>query len=293
MSQTIEKSFVGVCPTQPKNPLTSKVSAVIITYNESWNISRTLSQLYWCDEVIIVDSFSTDGTQSIAREHGCKVIQRAFKGFGDQKSFAISQTKNDWVLCLDADEYLTDDLAKEIVEVLHETRDVVAFAMPSNLVFRNHRFRCGKESKRYVVRLFDRRYANVSNDRVHEKIVVHGKIERLHHPILHYSYRDITHYFAKFDIYTDWCAEKYYLRGKRKSKSMIAVSIPYYFFKYYLLDMNILNGINGFYWSVLMSFYHFVKYIKLEDMYLNFENSNKGFYRECSIGCKSELTCAQ
>src|SRR5450755_1416642 len=90
-----------------------KVSAVIITYNEAVNLPRTLSQLYWCDEIVIVDSFSTDGTDSIAREHHCKIIQRAFKGFGEQKSFAISQCKNEWILCLDADEYLSNALVEE------------------------------------------------------------------------------------------------------------------------------------------------------------------------------------
>jgi len=115
--------------------------------------------------------------------------------------------------------------------------------------------------------MFNRRFGEVNNDRIHEKIEVRGTIIRLKNPVLHFSYRDITQYFTKFDLYTEWCAENYFKSGKRKSKSIIIISIPYYFFKYYLADRNMLNGLNGFYWSVLMSFYHFVKYLKLEDMH--------------------------
>ena len=252
---------------QTTNDAMPLVSAVIITYNESANLRTTLSQLYWCDEIIIVDSFSTDGTDSIAREQNCKLIQRAFSGFGDQKRFAISQCKNDWVLCLDADEFLTNELVGEIWKELQNPGDSAAYSFPSKLVFRKQPFGFGRESNRQVTKLFNRRFGQMSTDRVHEKVEVNGNIKRLINPMLHYSYRDINQYFIKFDRYTDWCAEDYYENGKRKSKSLILISIPYYFFKYYLVDRNMLNGINGFFWSALMSFYHFVKYIKLEDKY--------------------------
>jgi glycosyltransferase involved in cell wall biosynthesis len=246
----------------PQNP----VSVVMITYNEAANLRRTISQLSWCDEIIVVDSFSTDGTDQIARDMGCKLIRRVFESYGNQKSFAITQTKNDWVLCLDADEFLTNDLVEEIKRELLHPGNIQAFAFPSNLVFRKQRFRFGRESKRLVVKLFDRNSCQMSDDRVHEKIIVRGRVKNLQGRLLHYSYRDITQYFDKFDRYTDWCAEKYFLNGKRKSATLILISLPYYFLTYYLKDRNILNGLNGFYWSVLMAFYHFVKYVKLEEL---------------------------
>jgi glycosyltransferase involved in cell wall biosynthesis len=242
------------------------VSAVMITYNESVNLRRTLARLNWCNEIIVVDSYSTDGTERIARDMQCKFIQRSFTSYGEQKSFAISQCKNEWVLCLDADEYLTSELVEEILQELEQPENIQAFAFRSNLVFRNQPFRFGKESKRLVVKLFKRNTCRMSNDRVHEKIMVKGRIKNLENRLLHYSYRDINQYFTKFDRYTEWGAEKYLHQGKRKSKSVILLSIPYYFLRYYLLDGNFLNGMNGFYWSALMAFYHFVKYIKLEDM---------------------------
>lgn len=243
------------------------VSAVIITYNESANLRRTLARLYWCDEIIVVDSFSTDGTDLIARDENCRLIRRAFKGFGDQKRFAVAQCCNDWILCLDADEELSPELVEEILDELSSPDCKNGLSFPSNLVFRNQRFRHGRESRRQVVKLFNRNSGQVSNDRVHEKIEVNGPVIRLHNSLLHYSYRDISQYFTKFNLYTEWCAGNYYLAGKRKSKAVIIFSIPWYFIKYYLLDRNFLNGLNGFYWSLLMSFYHLVKYLKLEDMY--------------------------
>src|SRR5579859_4130201 len=91
-----------------------KLSAVIITYNESRNIRRTLSRLYWCDEIVILDSHSTDDTVAICQEFGCKVYFKAFEGYGTQKRYAVDLAKNDWVLCLDADEVLSDALIAEI-----------------------------------------------------------------------------------------------------------------------------------------------------------------------------------
>jgi glycosyltransferase involved in cell wall biosynthesis len=248
--------------TPPKYP----VSAVMITYNEALNLRRTISKLSWCDEIIVIDSFSTDGTDRIARELQCKLIQRVFESYGEQKSFAIAQSKNDWVLCLDADEYLTSELVEEIKQEMQQPENIQALAFPSNLVFRKQRFRFGRESRRLVVKLFNRKTCHMSNDRVHEKIIVKGRIKNLEGRLLHYSYRDITQFFTKFDRYTEWGAEKYFLQKKRKSIPAILFSLPYYFLRYYLADRNFLNGMNGFYWSALMAYYHFVKYVKLEDL---------------------------
>jgi glycosyltransferase involved in cell wall biosynthesis len=242
------------------------VSAVLITHNEAVNMRRTISRLFWCDEIVVVDSYSTDETEHIAREMNCRFIQRPFTSYGEQKTFAILQCKNEWVLCIDADECLTIELVEEILEELEQPENIQAFAFRSNLVFRNQTFRFGRESDRLVVKLFKRNSCCMSNDKVHEKVIVRGRVKNLEHRFLHYSYRDVTQYFTKFDRYTAWCAEKYFKKGKRKTKPAILMSVPYYFLRYYFWDMNFLNGMNGFYWSALMAFYHFVKYIKLEDM---------------------------
>ncbi len=127
---------------------TIKVSAVIITCNESRNIARTLSKLYWCDEIVIVDSYSTDNTVAICEEFGCRIFSKTFEGYGPQKKYAVAMAKNDWVLCIDADEVLSDALILEIRAELDSNPPFVAYELPMNLVFLNKEFRYGKESRR-------------------------------------------------------------------------------------------------------------------------------------------------
>src|SRR5882762_6920694 len=133
-----------------------KVSAVIITRNESRNIRRTLSKLHWCDEIVIVDSYSTDDTVAICEEFGCRLFFKTFEGYGAQKKYAVSKANNDWVLCIDADEVLSDALAFEIMKELDRNRSFVAYELPMNLVFLDKEFRYGKESRRYFLRLFNK-----------------------------------------------------------------------------------------------------------------------------------------
>src|SRR6266700_5485201 len=165
-----------------------KVSAVIITYNEEKNIRRTLSQLYWCDEIIIVDSYSTDRTVNICKEFGCQVHFRKFDGYGTQKKFAVSKAINTWVLCIDADEVLTDKLIDEIGDSLKEDTEYAGFSFPMNMVFLDKEFMHGKESRRYFLRLFNRQSGGFTEEKVHEGIRVTGQVKKLQHTISHYSY---------------------------------------------------------------------------------------------------------
>jgi len=243
-----------------------KVSAVIITYNEASIIHKTLGQLWWCDEIVIVDSFSTDATVQICKQYNCKIFQRVFNGYGDQKRFAIKQASNDWVLCIDADEVISNKLVDELLETSRHPVSCDGYEIPMNLVFRGHEFKYGKESNCYFMRLFNRKAGYITNDKVHERIVVKGKTKKMKHPILHYSYADTHHYYSKFNQYTTYGAEQNFLKNKQRSTLLIICSVPLYFFKYYILERNFLNGINGFYWSMFSAWYHFVKYIKLHDL---------------------------
>jgi glycosyltransferase involved in cell wall biosynthesis len=243
-----------------------KVSAVIITYNEAAVIRKTLGQLWWCDEIVIVDSFSSDNTVGICRQYGCKIHQRVFNGYGDQKRFALKQASNDWVLFIDADEVLSNPLVDEILELTRIPDSCDGYEIPMNLVFRGYEFRHGKESNCYFPRLFNRKKSYITNDKVHEQIVIKGKVKQLQHHILHYSYNSTHHYFSKFNRYTTYGAEQSYLKDKKRSTLLIIFSVPLYFLKYYFLERNFLNGINGFYWSMFSASSHFVKYIKLQDL---------------------------
>lgn len=243
-----------------------KVSAVIITYNEAGIIGQTLSKLEWCDEVIVVDSGSTDATLEICKTYGCTVYFKAFNGFGEQKKFGVTKTKNDWVLFIDADELLSEPLIDEIhFELNKKEIKFAGFEMTLNLVFMNKVFKYGRETNCNRIRLFNKNSGNWNDSVVHEKITLNGPVRRLENKILHYSYTSYSQFLKKIDLYSSLSAKKM-LSKKHKNKAIIALSLPFNFFKYYLIDRNFLNGYQGFAWSVLNSIYHFVKYLKVEEL---------------------------
>jgi glycosyltransferase involved in cell wall biosynthesis len=255
-----------VFPSLPFVPAKIKVSAVIITHNESRNLRRTLTRLYWCDEIILVDSYSTDDTVEVGQEFGCRVLFKTFEGYGSQKRYAVAQAKNDWVLCIDADEVLSDALIREIGEEFRKGPSCLGYQMPMNLVFLGREFRYGKESQRYFMRLFNRAAGNFNEATVHEKIELKGKIGRMENGILHYSYSSLQQYIDKCSRYTTLSAEGAVKKGKKKSVPAVLFALPYYFFRYYFIERNILNGLEGFYWSVLSAQAHFTKYIKIREL---------------------------
>ena len=246
-------------------PARLKVSAVIITFNEERNIEETLSKLCWCNEIVIVDSYSTDNTVDICRQYGCKIFSRHFDGYGAQKQFAVSKASNDWIICIDADEVLSDELVEEIKKVTDDTA-YAGFSIPMNLVFLNKEFKYGKESGRCFLRMFNRQKGGFTSDKVHEGIQIDGPVKKMNHFIRHYSYHSVDQYLEKMNRYTSYSAAMAFKKGSNKSIGAVLFSIPLNFAKYYLLDRNFLNGAKGFYWSMLSSFYHLVKYIKIKEL---------------------------
>jgi len=254
-----------------------KVSAVIITYNESRNIRRTLSKLHWCDEIVIVDSFSTDDTLDICREFGCSIFVKTFEGYGAQKKFAVSRASNDWILCIDADEVLSDDLCKEIMMTISKNPSCAGYQVPMNLVFLGREFRYGKESQRYFLRLFNRQSGSFNQALVHEKLELDGKTGRLREKMLHYSYASLRQWNEKCDRYSSLSAREAVKRGKKKSILAVLSALPYYFFRYYFIDRNFLNGLEGFYWSILSAQYHFLKYVKIRELHASATNATASY----------------
>lgn len=246
-------------------PTELKISAVIITYNEEKIIRKTLSQLYWCNEIVVVDSYSTDNTVAICREFGCDVYSRKFDGYGPQKQYAIARATNDWVLCIDADEIPTDKLIQEI-RAINPNTAYAGFSFPMNLVFLDKEFLHGKESGRQFIRLFNRQKGGVTSDSVHESFEVKGPVFKLKHTILHYSYTSIHQCIEKLNRYSTLSAEISYRKGKNKSALAVLFGLPFNFFKYYVMERNCLNGMKGFYWSAFAAYYHFLKYVKLKEL---------------------------
>lgn len=238
------------------------VSAVLITRNEAENLEATLRALTWCDEIVIVDSGSTDATREIAEAYGAKFIVKDFQGFGPQKRFAVRQAHHDWVLCLDADEVLSADLQKEIQE-LKADDSVKGYRLKRQLVFLNRAFRFGRESREYHLRLFNRRFGNFDEAMVHEKASVQGEVKDLKSVLLHYSYPNTELYFRKFNEYTEKASIELLKRGKTRNPWINILSLPVNFLFRLIVHGNILNGYPGWIWSLYSAFYPVVKYTKV------------------------------
>lgn len=254
-----------------------KLSAVIITYNEAHNLRPTLEALRWADEVVVVDSHSTDGTVSIAQEFGAKVILQKFLGFGPQKRFAVEQASHDWVLVVDADEVISPALAAEIQTLqaslpeldseINLSSIVTGYRIPRDFVFLGHTMRFGGERGKSHLRLFNRRAGNYNTASVHEDVVLEGQVRTLKHSMLHHSYHDLSSYWAKFNDYTTRGAEDLYKRGKRVSALYVVFRFPFSLLYLLLVRGLILDGYAGFLWALFSATYPVVKYAKLRDMY--------------------------
>jgi glycosyltransferase involved in cell wall biosynthesis len=221
--------------------------------------------LHWCDDIVLIDDFSSDQTAEIAKSFGAKVFQRAFDGFGAQKQFAVAHTHSEWVLNLDADEVMEDALIIEILS-LKETEDISAYELPIQHVFLGKVFKYGKESNYPHLRLFNKNKGNFNDAVVHEKVITQGKTLLLKGKVLHFSYKNLEHYFQKFNSYTQAGAKKLKEKGKSRALFLCVLSFPLYFFKHYFVYRNVLNGKEGFIWSYLNAWYHTVKYLKLYEL---------------------------
>ncbi|MBS1561981.1 MAG: glycosyltransferase family 2 protein [Bacteroidetes bacterium] len=237
------------------------VSTVIIAYNEADRIEATLLSLSWCDDIVVVDSGSTDGTQTIAERYNARVLSHPFTGYGKQKQYACTHARNKWILSIDADEVLSEDLQEEIQRAATQG-DHAAYRIPRRFRFLGRTFKHGRSSVDHPIRLFNSDLAGFDSSIVHESVVVNGPIASLRAEMLHDSYRDLHHYFEKFNEYTSKAAQQMKADETRRSLLLTVLSLPLYFFKHYIIGGHILNGREGLIWSLFSSWYPIVKVAK-------------------------------
>ncbi|MES2517926.1 MAG: glycosyltransferase family 2 protein [Bacteroidota bacterium] len=259
-----------------------KISVVIITLNEERIIERTLKAIHsWVDEIIVVDSGSTDRTLEIAQQYKCKTMYRKFDGDGPQKYFGVNQTVNDWVFVLDADEEVTPELRDEIEKTLSNPNDYNGFYVPISLIFLGRLMRYGAEYKMPHLRLFNKKFGNFNDKFVHGGAVVEGQLATFNNHVLHYSYKDLHDYLQRLNYYTTRTAQMMYDSGKKGSILQVLFRFPVTFLKEYFLRKNFLNGYQGFVWSILSAMYPVIKYAKLRELRLPSKallNENKHSY---------------
>lgn len=239
----------------------AKLSVVIITFNEEKNITNCLNSVQdVADEIIVVDSFSTDQTEGICHQYDkVRFTQNVFKGFGAQKQFATNLAKNDWVLSLDADETITKDLQDEIRSVLNAGNpfDSYSIRRQTNYLGRTLRF-CGMHTERHV-RLFNKKKAKFSDHQVHEH-VVSVNVSALKNPMIHFPYQSIAHHVDKINNYTSLYSSK-----RSITPFQVITKVPIRFLTIYFLKLAILDGYAGFIWAMMGSYYSFLKYVKLSE----------------------------
>lgn len=240
------------------------LSCAIITLNEADNLSRTLDAISFIDDIIIVDSGSTDDTVSIAKSFGAKVFQRTFQNYADQKNFAISKTKNDWVLAIDADEVVSPKLKEEILSLFANNKlDPKGFLVPRLTFYLGKWIRFGGYYPNYQIRLFQKSEGQFSGGLVHERVKLSGKPNKLKNPLFHYSYKNISDHLKFIDRYSSLFAEEEFRKGKQSSVLWAFVKGCFKGFYMYWIRLGILDGKQGFVLALLGFYYNFLKYLKL------------------------------
>ena len=246
---------------QQKTPL----SVVIIALNAASQIEACLKSAAFADEIVVVDSGSRDDTREIALKYGARVLHQDWLGFGRQKHFAVEQASHDWVLCLDADERVSDPLRASIVEALQAPR-FRAYRMPRCNRFMGRWLRHGEGYPDWSLRLFDRRVANWSEDEVHEKVLTTSPVGSLQGDLLHQSQESLAAYLEKQNRYTSLQAEELARRGKQVSFGRLVASPLLRFVKFYFLRLGFLDGVPGLVHISIGCFNSFVKYAKLHEL---------------------------
>jgi glycosyltransferase involved in cell wall biosynthesis len=240
-----------------------QLSAVLITRNAGASLERCLASTRFADELVVVDSCSTDETVAIARRHGARVIETGdWRGFGPQKQFAVDQARHDWVLCLDADEEVSDALRQSIVDALD------APASQSFLLARRNRFlgrwlNHGEGYPDWSLRLFNRRHARWSDDAVHERVITSARAAKLYGDLLHNSAESLDLYLDKQNRYTSLQAERLHAGGRKAGWPTLVVSPLARFIKFYLFRLGFLDGVPGLVHITIGCMNSFNKYAKL------------------------------
>ncbi|MBI3802817.1 MAG: glycosyltransferase family 2 protein [Nitrospirae bacterium] len=242
------------------------ISVTVITRDEAGEIDACLSSVAWADEIVVVDSGSTDRTVEIAKRFTGKVFHHPWEGYARQKNWAVAQASHDWILSLDADERVSPALREEIERAIGAPSPAAGYLIPRKNFFLGHWIRHGGWSPDYVLRLFQRKEGRFLDRKVHEAVSVDGPVGRLKTPLEHYTYRSLEAYFERMERYSTLAAEELFERGKKANALDLTLRPWTTFIRMYLLRLGFLDGWDGFLLARLYSRYTYFKYAKLAQM---------------------------
>ena len=241
----------------------------IITLNEAAHIGAAIDSVGWADEVVVVDSGSTDATAAIARAKGAKVICREWPGWVEQKNFAAAQAAHDWVFSLDADERVPPPLAGEIRKLLSADPPLHGYRVPRVTFHLGKWIRTTDFYPDYQTRLYDRRAARWRGQYVHESVSVDGPVGRFRHDLEHYSFRDLRDQLDRVNHYTTLAARQMHEAGRRAGVFDLLVHPFAAFLRNYLLRLGMFDGTPGLIISIVNAYSVFLKFAKLWELRAN------------------------
>jgi glycosyltransferase involved in cell wall biosynthesis len=242
------------------------LSVTIITLNEADHIAAAIDSVSWADEIVVVDSGSSDDTSAIARSKGARVECRGWTGYVDQKNFAAGLARHDWIFSLDADERVTPELAAEVRSLLATDPPLHGYRVPRTTFHFGRWIRTTDFYPDFQTRLYDRRRARWRGKYVHESVDVDGAVGRLQTELQHYSYRDLSDHLTRINHYTTLAARQMYESGRRTGALDLLVHPPAAFLRNYVLRRGILDGTAGLTLSLVNAYSVFLKFAKLWEL---------------------------
>jgi glycosyltransferase involved in cell wall biosynthesis len=243
-----------------------KVTFTVITRDEARNIAAALESVAWADEIVVVDSGSSDATVDIARRHTPHVSTYAWEGYGAQKNHAAALASNDWIFSLDADERVSPELAQQIRETVASDPPHRGYRVPRVAFHLGRWMRSTDWYPDRQLRLYDRRAGKWNSNSVHESVRVAGSVGELTAELQHYPYRDVSHHLDTIDRYTTLAARDMAARGRRTSLAGVLLHPPVAFFRNYLFRGGIRDGMPGLIVSAMNSYYVLLKFAKLWEL---------------------------
>lgn len=260
-------------------PSPPTLSVAIIARNEAHAIEPCLSSVAWADEVVVLDSGSTDDTVAICRARGARVESTDWPGFGPQKNRAVERCRGDWILSLDADEAVSAALRAEIEGAIAAPGDAAAFRMPRLSTYLGRPMRHSGWWPDHVTRLFRRGRARFSNDPVHERLVVDGRVETLRHPLMHEAFVDLEEVLDKINRYSSAGAVRMHAGGRHATLSSALGHGVWTFLRTYVLQAGFMDGREGFMLAVSNAEGAYYRYLKLMLMHDLANKQGRGAHR--------------
>lgn len=242
------------------------LSVTVITLNAAATLRQCLESVAWADEIIVVDSGSTDATRTIAEKSGARIIHNDWPGYGAQKNFAVTQAAHNWILSLDADEWLSPELVLSVRALMKGIPPQHAYTCKRCNRFMGRWLRHGEGYPDTILRLFDRRHATWSTDVIHEHVTCATPIGLLNGDLMHESEAGLAAYLAKQNRYTSLQAAVLHQRGQRTNLLQLIFSPLLRFVKFYFIRRGFMDGVPGLVHILIGCFNSFIKYAKLREI---------------------------